>query len=170
MWGGVNDDQFSPAIGRGLQTLGQASMWKRNYNRSLTLSAITPTGGACLGIEVDNRGWKPGCFNGRGDVQGESGFSSPTFLADNGDCFHIASIAAKIIYSKMRCRYAALPAKRQRLITTAEGCVENVVEIAEQRAPSMWHWVQSGGEVKSHRLERLSKGFPAVDLAHLYLP
>ena len=123
MWGGVNDDQFSPAIGRGLQTLRQASMWKRNDNRSLTLSAITPTGGACLGIEVDNRGWKPGRFSGRGDVQGEGGFSSPTFLADNGDCFHIAGIAAKISYGNMRCRYTALPAKQQRLITTAATCL-----------------------------------------------
>lgn len=118
MWGGVDDDQFSPAIGRSLQTLRQASMWKRNDNRSLTLSAITPTGGACLGIEVDNRGWKPGRFSGRGDVQGEGGFSSPTFLADNGDCFHIAGIAAKIIYGKMLCRHTVFLAIQQKLGTT----------------------------------------------------
>jgi hypothetical protein len=110
---------------------------KRDDNRGLTLSAIAPSGGACLGVKVDDSGGKPGRLGGRGKVQGEGGFSSPAFLADNGDCFHIAGIAAKIIYSKMRCRYAALPAKRQRLITTAEGCVANVVEIGEQRAPGM---------------------------------
>lgn len=46
---GVDHDQLGPAIGRGLQALRQTSVRKRDDNRGLTLSAIAPSGGACLG-------------------------------------------------------------------------------------------------------------------------
>jgi hypothetical protein len=46
-------------------------------------------------------------------VQGEGGFSSPAFLADYGDCFHIAGIAANRIDGKNFCLDALLLAIQQ---------------------------------------------------------
>ena len=88
-------------------------MRKRDDNRGLTLSAIAPSGGACLGVKVDDSGGKPGRLGGRSKVQGEGGFSSPAFLADYGDCFHIAGIAANRIDGKNFCLNALLLAIQQ---------------------------------------------------------
>lgn len=113
VWRGVDHYQIGPAIGRGLQALRQTSVGKRDDNRGLALSAITPSGGARLGVEVDNGGGKPGRLGGRGKVQGEGGFSSPALLADYGDSFHIAGIAANRIDGKKVCLNALLLAMQQ---------------------------------------------------------
>ena len=110
---GVDHDQLGPAIGRGLQALRQTSVRKRDDNRGLTLSAIAPSGGACLGVKVDDSGGKPGRLGGRGKVQGEGGFSSPALLADYGDRFHIAGLAANRIEGKNFCLNALLLAIQQ---------------------------------------------------------
>jgi hypothetical protein len=75
-------------------------MRQGDYNGRLGPSRILPTRCARLWVKVDNRARFASCFSRSRKMKGEGGFPRTALLAQNGDSFHFAGIAAILIAFK----------------------------------------------------------------------
>ena len=90
VWGGVQDQELA-TVGFGhLLILGEPGGLGGDHHGQLllVLASIAPTGGGGLGVEIDDDGIQAIGHGLNGEVNGEGGFPSSAFLADNSDRFH----------------------------------------------------------------------------------